>query len=133
MHGRHVLWLAGGDFDSELDRMRNHLLDGEGESIDIKSRLENGNTDSGNLTISIFTSELQHIEKYNDWTKRFYSTLALTMAATDSICWMCDKEEPELLHAKCESSPAFGVPNYSSAPTENLDSDSRKKQWMRMA
>jgi hypothetical protein len=86
----HVLWLQDPHFD-ELARMRQDLLEGEGESFDIKSRLSRELCmDSGNLTLAIFEAEFKHIKLNRGWSKRFSSTLALTIAATDSVNWMCN-------------------------------------------
>ena len=86
----HILWLPA-FFEKEVDRVARHF-NGEGESSNIRSRLQKGNTDTGNITFDIFQSNLEHIKGYLDYPSKFCGILALTLVATNRPYWMHDNE-----------------------------------------
>mmetsp|Transcript_2001 Transcript_2001/g.3181 ORF Transcript_2001/g.3181 Transcript_2001/m.3181 type:complete len:406 (+) Transcript_2001:129-1346(+) len=69
----HVLWLPL-EYPDEHNRCFGHFLQGEGESRSIQQRLEKGNTDAGNITISIFESELAYMKKRGRTLREKFAT-----------------------------------------------------------
>mmetsp|Transcript_19800 Transcript_19800/g.29433 ORF Transcript_19800/g.29433 Transcript_19800/m.29433 type:complete len:514 (-) Transcript_19800:174-1715(-) len=102
----HVLWLPL-EYPNEHKRCFGHFLRGEGESRSIQKRLEKGNTDTGNITISIFESELAYMKKRGRTLReKFATALSLTEASTYGyMSYAHDNEFPEEL-AKCVSTLA---------------------------
>jgi hypothetical protein len=106
---REVLWLPI-FFKEEMGRVRRHLH-GEGESEEIKKRLAKGNTDTGNLKISIFEREFRaikdrervHVSPGEMWEsappftlqQNLCAMLALVLAMAQDTYWINDNEFPE--------------------------------------
>ena len=72
-----------------------HFMDGEGETSDIKNRLQKGNTDTGNLREWLFRNQLAYVKKIKSSQERFAAALALTMVITYDPYWMVDNEGPD--------------------------------------
>jgi len=140
----YVLWLPA-FWEEELSRMRGHF-NGDQESNTIKQRLQKGNTDTGNLTMNILSSEYEHIKSYRSIPKKFVGALALVYAATEDPHWMMDNEFPEeiskiwktissyfrnTLLKKTDQELGLGLPN-DSVDSEGF-SDSRKALYILLA
>ena len=76
-----AIWLPK-FYDGERKRMFAHIHDGEGEALDIKQRLQKGNTDTGNVRFAIVESEFkwtnQRFRGDADKKRYFCALLALT-------------------------------------------------------
>ena len=66
-------------YTDHLERIGKHVRDGEGEVFDLRRRLFQGNTDSGNIKIDILRFELEYAKSLVEPRDRFCATLALTV------------------------------------------------------
>eukprot|EP01048_Picozoa_sp_COSAG05_P005935 COSAG05_NODE_367_length_10739_cov_10.311842_3_plen_595_part_00 len=94
----HVLWLPA-CFERENERVRDHVNEGKGECEEIKKRLQKGNTDTGNLKISMFAAELNAIRVGGPHSstpaEKLCSCVAIALAFAQDTWWMHDNEYPE--------------------------------------
>lgn len=88
------MWLSK-IYNEHYDRIGSHFFEGEGETIDIKQRLQKGNTDTGNLRIMMFEKELKHAKKITSPSERLAAIFALTQIGAYDNYWMHDNENPE--------------------------------------
>lgn len=88
------LWLPE-CYKTYYRQIYNHFMAGEGESSDIKMRLEKGNTDTGNIKEMLFQRQLAYVKKIRSTQEKFAATLALTMVISYDGYWMMDNECPD--------------------------------------
>ena len=90
-----AIWLPK-FYEQERERVFAHIHDGEGEALDIKQRLQKGNTDTGNVRFAIVESEFkwtnQRFRGDADKKRYFCALLALTQAMVYDDHWMYDNE-----------------------------------------
>ena len=82
-------------YNEHYNRIGGHFFEGEGETIDIKQRLEKGNTDTGNLLTMMFEKELKYAKKIASPSERLAAIFALTQIGAYDNYWMHDNENPE--------------------------------------
>lgn len=92
-----VLWLPK-FYKEEVGRIGAHVC-GEGETIEIKRRLDKGNTDTGNLTIDIYNREFSCIKESRlrglSVQDQLTAIIALLFRMRYNEYWMHDNEFPE--------------------------------------
>lgn len=90
-----VLWVPV-DYKIVHEKVCAHFLRGEGESRDIRFRLEKGTTDTGNLQVQLLESHFLYIKhELKSWKPRFLHMLALTSVIAGDTTWINDNENPE--------------------------------------
>jgi len=88
-----VIWMQE-DLSKEIGRVRGHIR-GEGETSELIRRLDKGNTDTGNLKISIFEAELDYAKRRKNWQEKLCSLVAIIIAFAEDCYWINDNEMPE--------------------------------------
>jgi hypothetical protein len=94
----HVFWISSYHDELEGTRASQHFR-GFGESVEIKNRLEKGNTDTGNIKISIFEKEVECLQNGsllgvygNKPEHRLCAALNLTTAVLKNAWCFLDSE-----------------------------------------
>ena len=81
-------------YKEHYDRIAGHFFEGEGEAMGIQLRLKKGNTDTGNLRITIFYRELKYARKLTSVSEKLAAVFALTQVGAYDNYWMHDNENP---------------------------------------
>lgn len=88
-----VIWMTE-NLSDEIGRVRGHIA-GEGETSELIRRLAKGNTDTGNLKISIFEAEIDYAKRRKNYQEKLCSLVAIIIAFAEDCYWINDNEMPE--------------------------------------
>lgn len=94
-----ALWLPA-EFDLDGTHVHEHVHKGTCETFEIQERIDNGNTDSGNLKIEIMRNEFEVMKRIagpqpQRLPRKLCRCLALTMAMACKTYWINNNEFPE--------------------------------------
>lgn len=90
----HLILTVAAGYAKEVERMESHVQQGKGEANSIRQRLNKGNTDTGNLQLSVLTAEFAAIKDERCPTARkLMRTLCLLNSMTSGYpLWLHDTE-----------------------------------------